>query len=202
MARRGRETLRFGPMKPVGLPDPRTGPGAACGGAAPAGGPRRADVEPGRLPDPAADPGAAAGVPRRFPAWRTPSSCATGASTATATSTARPALGAGADRAATTTGSSSPASSPASRGTPSRWAPGCWRGSTSPGGSRASRPRCRRRPRCWAGSTATFAEADPAHFQPMNANFGLLDPLPGKVKKDAKKAALVDARAGGVHAHG
>jgi len=25
MARRGRETLRFGPMKPVGLPDPRTG---------------------------------------------------------------------------------------------------------------------------------------------------------------------------------
>jgi methylenetetrahydrofolate--tRNA-(uracil-5-)-methyltransferase len=34
-------------------------------------------------------------------------------------------------------------------------------------------------------------EADPKHFQPMNANFGLLDPLPGKVKKDAKKAALV-----------
>ena len=34
-------------------------------------------------------------------------------------------------------------------------------------------------------------EADPAHFQPMNANFGLLDPLPGKVKKDARKAALV-----------
>ncbi|MGH7594027.1 MAG: methylenetetrahydrofolate--tRNA-(uracil(54)-C(5))-methyltransferase (FADH(2)-oxidizing) TrmFO [Gemmatimonadales bacterium] len=25
MARRGRETLRFGPMKPIGLPDPRTG---------------------------------------------------------------------------------------------------------------------------------------------------------------------------------
>jgi methylenetetrahydrofolate--tRNA-(uracil-5-)-methyltransferase len=34
-------------------------------------------------------------------------------------------------------------------------------------------------------------EADPKHFQPMNANFGLLDPLPGKVRKDAKKAALV-----------
>lgn len=34
-------------------------------------------------------------------------------------------------------------------------------------------------------------QADPKHFQPMNANFGLLDPLPGKVKKDAKKAALV-----------
>src|SRR5438477_9546388 len=25
MARRGRDVLRFGPMKPVGLPDPRTG---------------------------------------------------------------------------------------------------------------------------------------------------------------------------------
>ena len=34
-------------------------------------------------------------------------------------------------------------------------------------------------------------EADPRHFQPMNANFGLLDPLPGKVRKDAKKPALV-----------
>ncbi len=32
-----------------------------------------------------------------------------------------------------------------------------------------------------------LAEADPKHFQPMNANFGLLDPLPGKVKKDRKK---------------
>jgi methylenetetrahydrofolate--tRNA-(uracil-5-)-methyltransferase len=35
-------------------------------------------------------------------------------------------------------------------------------------------------------------EADPRHFQPMNANFGLLDPLPGKVKKDRKKALLVE----------
>ena len=37
-------------------------------------------------------------------------------------------------------------------------------------------------------------EADPKHFQPMNANFGLLDPLPpgAKIRKDAKKQALVD----------
>jgi methylenetetrahydrofolate--tRNA-(uracil-5-)-methyltransferase len=34
-------------------------------------------------------------------------------------------------------------------------------------------------------------EADPRHFQPMNANFGLLDPLLGKVKKDRKKELLV-----------
>jgi methylenetetrahydrofolate--tRNA-(uracil-5-)-methyltransferase len=33
-------------------------------------------------------------------------------------------------------------------------------------------------------------EADPRHFQPMNANFGLLDPLPA-VKKAERKAALV-----------
>ncbi|MGI9039930.1 MAG: methylenetetrahydrofolate--tRNA-(uracil(54)-C(5))-methyltransferase (FADH(2)-oxidizing) TrmFO [Gemmatimonadales bacterium] len=35
-------------------------------------------------------------------------------------------------------------------------------------------------------------EADPRHFQPMNANFGLVDPLPGKVKKDRKKELLVE----------
>jgi methylenetetrahydrofolate--tRNA-(uracil-5-)-methyltransferase len=35
-------------------------------------------------------------------------------------------------------------------------------------------------------------EADPAHFQPMNANFGLLDPLPGKVRKDQKKPLLAE----------
>jgi methylenetetrahydrofolate--tRNA-(uracil-5-)-methyltransferase len=37
-----------------------------------------------------------------------------------------------------------------------------------------------------------LSEADPKHFQPMNANFGLLDPLPGKVKKDRKKELLVE----------
>jgi methylenetetrahydrofolate--tRNA-(uracil-5-)-methyltransferase len=35
-------------------------------------------------------------------------------------------------------------------------------------------------------------DADPQHFQPMNANFGLLDPLPGRVKKDRKKELLVE----------
>jgi len=34
-------------------------------------------------------------------------------------------------------------------------------------------------------------EADPAHFQPMNGNFGLLDPLEGKIKKVERKAMLV-----------
>ena len=35
-------------------------------------------------------------------------------------------------------------------------------------------------------------EADPAHFQPMNANFGLLDPLDGKIKKAERKERQVE----------
>jgi methylenetetrahydrofolate--tRNA-(uracil-5-)-methyltransferase len=35
-------------------------------------------------------------------------------------------------------------------------------------------------------------EANAKHFQPMNANFGLLEPLPGRVKKDRKKEMLVE----------
>jgi methylenetetrahydrofolate--tRNA-(uracil-5-)-methyltransferase len=34
-------------------------------------------------------------------------------------------------------------------------------------------------------------EADPKHFQPMNANFGLLEPLDAKVKKTEKREKLV-----------
>jgi methylenetetrahydrofolate--tRNA-(uracil-5-)-methyltransferase len=35
-------------------------------------------------------------------------------------------------------------------------------------------------------------DADPDHFQPMNGNFGLLDPLPGRVKKADRKPALAE----------
>jgi methylenetetrahydrofolate--tRNA-(uracil-5-)-methyltransferase len=38
-------------------------------------------------------------------------------------------------------------------------------------------------------------EADPAHFQPMNANFGLLEPLDPPVKDRARKRELLVARA-------
>ncbi len=41
-----------------------------------------------------------------------------------------------------------------------------------------------------------LADADPKHFQPMNANFGLLEPLPGKVKKDRKKELLAERAQG------
>jgi methylenetetrahydrofolate--tRNA-(uracil-5-)-methyltransferase len=43
-------------------------------------------------------------------------------------------------------------------------------------------------------------DADPRHFQPMNANFGLLDPLPGKVKKDARKSLLAERAQRDFHA--
>jgi len=35
-------------------------------------------------------------------------------------------------------------------------------------------------------------EADPSHFQPMNANFGLVDPLPGRIKKREKKTRMAE----------
>jgi methylenetetrahydrofolate--tRNA-(uracil-5-)-methyltransferase len=38
-------------------------------------------------------------------------------------------------------------------------------------------------------------EADPAHFQPMNANFGLLPPLPATVRDKQKKKQLLAERA-------
>ena len=43
-------------------------------------------------------------------------------------------------------------------------------------------------------------EADPAHFQPMNANFGLLDELPEKVRDKKRKRELLAERALGAMA--
>ena len=51
MAHRGVDTLRFGPMKPVGLVDPRTGRQAVRGRPAAAGQPGRRSLQPRRLPD-------------------------------------------------------------------------------------------------------------------------------------------------------
>jgi methylenetetrahydrofolate--tRNA-(uracil-5-)-methyltransferase len=38
-------------------------------------------------------------------------------------------------------------------------------------------------------------EADPTHFQPMNANFGLVDELPARVKDKRRKRELIAERA-------
>jgi methylenetetrahydrofolate--tRNA-(uracil-5-)-methyltransferase len=37
-------------------------------------------------------------------------------------------------------------------------------------------------------------EADPAHFQPMNSNFGLLDPLPQKIRDKQRKREVLAER--------
>jgi len=37
-----------------------------------------------------------------------------------------------------------------------------------------------------------LAEADPKHFQPMNANFGLVEPLPERTPKSERRARLVE----------
>jgi methylenetetrahydrofolate--tRNA-(uracil-5-)-methyltransferase len=41
-----------------------------------------------------------------------------------------------------------------------------------------------------------LAEADPRHFQPMNSNFGLVEPLAERVREKARKRELLAARAG------
>ena len=38
-------------------------------------------------------------------------------------------------------------------------------------------------------------EADPKHFQPMNANFGLVDELPAPPRDKAKKRTMIAERA-------
>jgi methylenetetrahydrofolate--tRNA-(uracil-5-)-methyltransferase len=40
-----------------------------------------------------------------------------------------------------------------------------------------------------------LADSDPRHFQPMNSNFGLVDPLAERVKEKARKRELLAARA-------
>ena len=52
MARRGEDTLRFGPMKPVGPHRPPDGAAAVRGGAASAGHAGRRSLQPGGVPDP------------------------------------------------------------------------------------------------------------------------------------------------------
>jgi methylenetetrahydrofolate--tRNA-(uracil-5-)-methyltransferase len=122
MAERGRETLRHGPMKPMGLPDPRTGriPWA---------------VVQLRQDDLAREHYNIVGfqtklkIPeqqrifRRSPASRTPCSRATGCSTATRTST-RPRTSTASGGCAASRASSSPARSPASRDTSRARRPG------------------------------------------------------------------------------
>jgi methylenetetrahydrofolate--tRNA-(uracil-5-)-methyltransferase len=40
-----------------------------------------------------------------------------------------------------------------------------------------------------------MSEADPKHFQPMNANFGLVDELPEKIRDKKRKREMLAERA-------
>jgi methylenetetrahydrofolate--tRNA-(uracil-5-)-methyltransferase len=190
MARRGRETLRFGPMKPVGLPDPRTGrePHAVVQ--------LRREDKAGqmwnlvgfqtrlRIPEQQRVfrmiPGLASAEFLRFGSIHRNAYLNTPASLA-------PALTARDDDrlffAGQLTGVEGYTES---------------LGTGLLAGINLAR-RLEGRPAAVPPATTMLGglyrylrDADPRHFQPMNANFGLLDPLPGKVKKEAKKTLLAE----------
>jgi len=133
MASRGRETLRFGPMKPVGLPDPRTGRDPWA-------------VVQLRREDKAGQMWNLVGFQTRL---RIPEQ----------QKVFRTGIMAGINLA----------------------------------GHLDGKPPVVPPPTTMLGALYRYLrDADPKHFQPMNANFGLLDPLPGKVKKDEKKMKLAE----------
>ena len=154
MASRGRDVLRFGPMKPVGLPDPRTGQDPLRGGATAPGRPGGTDVEPGRVPDPAPHRRPAAGVPA-YPRARRRRVSALREHPPQRLHQFPPGPWRPTWPRATTRDSCSRGSSPESRGTPSPPPPVSWLGSTWRVSwavkNRSSLPQ----PRCSARSTAT-----------------------------------------------
>jgi len=190
MASRGRETLRFGPMKPVGLPDPRTGrePWAVVQ--------LRREDKAGqmwnlvgfqtrlRIPEQQRVfrmiPGLANadflryGSIHRNSYLNSPASLGEGLSTRD---------GAGLFFAGQLTGVEGYTES---------------LGTGMLAGINLSRhldgkPPAVPPPTTMLGALYRYLrEADPKHFQPMNANFGLLEPLPEKTRKDEKKAKLVE----------
>jgi methylenetetrahydrofolate--tRNA-(uracil-5-)-methyltransferase len=189
MARRGPETLRFGPMKPVGLPDPRTGrePWAVVQ--------LRREDQAGqmwnlvgfqtrlRIPEQQrvfrSIPGLAAaeffryGSIHRNAYINSPASLGPGL----ATRDGAPVFFAG-----QLTGVEGYTES---LGTGILAGINLQRHLTG-------RPPAAPPPTTMLGALLRYLrEADPRHFQPMNANFGLLEPLPGKVKKAEKRELLV-----------
>ena len=198
MAHRGPDTLRFGPMKPVGLTDPRTGRRAVRGRAAAPGQPGGRPLQPRGIPDAAEVGRAGARLPADSRASSGRSSCGSAWCTATPTSTGRrcwPRRG----RCGRARACSSPGRSPASRATWSRRRRGCWRASTrrpSPPARTPSAP-----PRTTAiGALAYYvSHADAAHYQPSNITFGImspLEPIDRRLRRDRKaRNEAISARA-------
>jgi methylenetetrahydrofolate--tRNA-(uracil-5-)-methyltransferase len=190
MARRGRETLRFGPMKPVGLADPRTGrePHAVVQ--------LRREDRAGqmwnlvgfqtrlRIPEQQrvfrTIPGLESAEYLRFGSIHRNSYLNSPASLG-------PALTAGDDSALFFAGQITGV-----EGYTESLGTGLMAG-INLARQLQGRPAAVPPPTTMLGGLYRYLrEADPRHFQPMNANFGLLDPLPGKVKKDRKKELLVE----------
>ena len=188
MARRGRETLRFGPMKPVGLPDPRTGkiPHAVVQ--------LRREDRAGqmwnlvgfqtrlRIPEQrrvfAMIPGLAEAEFFRFGSIHRNSYINSPASLGPGLATLD---GKGVFFAGQITGVEGYTESLGS---------GILAGINLARFLSGELPVTPPPTTMLGGLVRYLREADPLHFQPMNANFGLLDPLPHRVPKKARRAAL------------
>ena len=198
MAKRGRETLRFGPMKPIGLRDPRTGkqPWAVAQ--------LRRRTARGRMwnlvgfqtrlriPRAAArvphDPGAGR---RRVPALRLDPPQLVRERAGGARAVPRAARRAATLFAGQITGV---------EGYTESTATGLLAGINLVAHARAATSPCVPPATTMLGALYRYLrEADPRHFQPMNANFGLVDDLRrharsaarrGRAKQAARRAAL------------
>ncbi|MEO7987310.1 MAG: methylenetetrahydrofolate--tRNA-(uracil(54)-C(5))-methyltransferase (FADH(2)-oxidizing) TrmFO [Gemmatimonadales bacterium] len=190
MARRGRETLRFGPMKPVGLPDPRTGrePHAVVQ--------LRREDRAGqmwnlvgfqtrlRIPEQQR-------VFRMIPGLECAEFLRYGSihrnAYVNSPATLGPALTARDDDTLFFAGQLTGV-----EGYTESLGTGLLAGINLARRLKGQQPVVPPPTTMMGGLYRYLRQADPAHFQPMNANFGLLEPLGGKVKKDRKKELLVE----------
>ena len=205
MAERGRETLRWGPLKPVGLTNPRNPDGEAlrhrpaapgqCAGHA---------VEHGRLPDQAQIRQAGRDLPAdprpRERAVRAARRAAPQHLPQFAQGARPPAAAEGACRGCALP-ARSPASKAMSKAPPSAWSPAAW-----PRPRRAAKSSRPRSPttalgalfdHILGGHIAAEGEPGPRSFQPMNVNFGLLPPIDGAKSPKASRPLASDRKGAG-----
>ena len=183
MAERGRETLRHGPMKPVGLTNPHApGRQALCRRAAAPGQRARHAVQHGRLPD-QAEARRAGRIFRIIPGLENAEFARLGGLHRN-TFLNSPKLLDATLRLKADPRCALPARSPAARAMWNRRRSACWPAAWRPPSGAARRSSRRRRPRRMApcsrhitGGHIETIDAGPRSFQPMNVNFGLFPPL-------------------------
>ena len=188
MAERGAETLAFGPMKPVGLEDPRGGAGAVRGRAAAPGGQGAARSTTWSASRRSCASASRSGSSARCPASRRRCSRASARCTATPSSARRELLD---ERLAAPRAAAAAlrrARWPASRATSSRRRWACSRACSSRRRRAGDAPLPPPPTTALGALLAPPADANPRHFQPMNVNFGLFPPLDG-ARRRARRAA-------------